>query len=232
MTEKTAVENRRSIRSFVLRQGRMTKAQQLAFETQWEKSGIDFKQENVDIKKIFNNDNQELIVEIGFGNGKSLAQMALENPHKNYLGIEVHKPGVGALLIEVEKNQLTNVKCINHDAIEVLKHMMLDNSIDAVQLFFPDPWPKKKHRKRRIVKQDFLNLLTQKLKSKGYFHMATDWQPYAEDAMEVLGSYNGLLNRAGKNNFSPKPEFRPKTKFEQRGENLGHGVWDLIFDKI
>ncbi len=230
-SEESVNKNLRSIRSFVLRQGRMTKAQETAFENYWSTFGIPFQKKNLDYVKEFGNANDKLVIEIGFGNGLSLAQMAKENPDKNYLGIEVHKPGVGALLQEIEKLGLKNIKCMNHDAVEVFQHMIPDNSVDVVQLFFPDPWPKKKHHKRRIVKKDFLDLISSKLKPEGYFHMATDWQPYAEDAMEVLSAYEGLKNEAGENNFSPKPESRPKTKFEKRGENLGHGVWDLIFRK-
>jgi tRNA (guanine-N7-)-methyltransferase len=225
------LESRKTIRSFVLRQGRITKAQQLAFENYWQHYGIDFTGELLNIENIFQNNNKQIIVEIGFGNGKSLAQMAFENPNTNYIGVEVHGPGVGSLLIEIDRLKLTNIKCFHHDAIEIFNIMLPDNCINGLQLFFPDPWPKKKHHKRRIVKPEFLDLVLLKLVDTGRFHMATDWWPYAEDAMEVLTDYKGLQNEMDKGEFSPRPKFRPKTKFEERGENLGHGVWDLIFQK-
>ena len=229
--EINELKNKKTIRSFVLRQGRMTKAQQLAFENSWQQYGIDYSGELINLNDCFENSNQKTIVEVGFGNGKSLAQMAYENPKTNYLGIEVHGPGVGSLLIEIERLQLKNIKCFHHDAIEVFTTMLPDNSINGLQLFFPDPWPKKKHHKRRIVKPEFLDLILTKFVDEGRFHMATDWWPYAEDAMEVLSAYKGLRNEIGEGKFAPRPIFRPKTKFEARGENLGHGVWDLMFQK-
>lgn len=225
-------EHRKGIRSFVLRQGRITKAQELAFENSWPKYGLEYTAQLIDINTCFNNDNTKFMVEIGFGNGKSLAQMAQENPSINYIGIEVHGPGVGAILMEIERLQLNNLKCFQHDAIEVLENMIPNDSLNGLQLFFPDPWPKKKHHKRRIVKPDFLDLILKKFKESARFHMATDWQPYAEDAMEVLSEHQGLRNEFGVGEYAPRPEFRPKTKFEQRGENLGHGVWDLMFLKV
>ncbi len=219
----------RTVRSFVLRQGRMTKAQEQALEQLWPKFGLEFKKEALNFSALFENHAAKLIVEIGFGNGKSLAQMAANAPDKNFIGIEVHKPGVGALLMEIEKLQLSNLRCINHDALEVFEHMFPDNSIDGINLFFPDPWPKKRHHKRRIVKTEFLNLLAKKMKVGARFHMATDWQAYAEDAMEVLSTFDAFENESVSGQFSEKPDYRPKTRFEQRGENLGHGVWDLLF---
>ncbi len=225
------VSHRKGIRSYVLRQGRMTKAQELAFESAWPKFGIDYQNQTLDMKETFDAPEQPLVLEIGFGNGKSLADMAEENPELNYLGVEVHGPGVGSLLMEIESRSLSNLRCMRHDAIEVLQNMLPEQSLETVQLFFPDPWPKKKHHKRRIVKKEFLGLVTSRLKSGGRFHMATDWWPYAEDAMEVLSAYEGLSNTMGEGQFSERPVHRPKTKFETRGENLGHGVWDLIFQK-
>lgn len=226
------VVHRKGIRSFVLRQGRMTKAQEVAFEKMWPLAGLDYQETEIDLAKAFDNDNEQFIVEIGFGNGKSLAEMAASSPNINYLGIEVHTPGVGSLLMEVEQLKLNNLKCIRHDAIEVLENMLPKNSLNGVQLFFPDPWPKKKHHKRRIVKPEFLDLILRCLKQGGRFHMATDWWPYAEDAMEVITAYTSFENESGSGKFSQRPEFRPRTKFEARGENLGHGVWDLMFKKI
>lgn len=229
--EETQIKNRKSIRSFVLRQGRMTKAQQHAFEKSWDCFGLEFTGSLLNLQTCFQNNNTQIVVEIGFGNGKSLAQMAYDNPNINYIGIEVHGPGVGSLLIEIERLKLTNIKCFHHDAIEVFSAMLPDNSLSGLQLFFPDPWPKKKHHKRRIVKLEFLALVYEKFVDGGRFHMATDWLPYAEDAMEVLTSYKGLKNEFGENSYAPRPSFRPKTKFEERGEKLGHGVWDLMFIK-
>lgn len=222
----------RKIRSFVLRQGRSTKAQDHALEKNWPVFGLSCDDQELDFKKVFENPQGKLILEIGFGNGHSLAQMAKGNPDKNYIGVEVHRPGVGALLMEIERLAITNIRCFHHDAIDVLKGTIPDHSLDTVQLFFPDPWPKNKHYKRRLVKTEFLDLLALKLKKGGIFHMATDWQDYARDAMKILATHGGFENTQQGMSFSPRPESRPKTRFEQRGENLGHGVFDLIFKKV
>jgi len=232
LKEEKQENEKRRIRSFVLRQGRMTKGQQLAFEKSWTKYGLEFGKSKIGPNELFQNKNEQFVMEIGFGNGKSLVQTAFENPHINYLGVEVHKPGVGALLIDAEKQQLENIRCINHDAIEVLSFMLADNILDSVQLFFPDPWPKKRHHKRRIVNPEFLSLIYKKLKVGGTFHMATDWLPYAEEAMETLAAFEGFENKERGKNFSARPSGRPVTKFETRGENLGHEVRDLIFEKV
>ena len=172
------------------------------------------------------------VLEIGFGNGTSLSEMAANNPEQDYIGIEVHRPGVGNLLLQIEKLALTNLRVINDDGVDVLNQMIADNSLDAVQLFFADPWHKKRHHKRRIVQKEFVQLLRKKLKLGGVFHMATDWEHYAEHMMKVMGESEGFENIAGKDQFLPRPESRPLTKFEQRGQRLGHGVWDLIFKKV
>jgi len=227
----SSVVHRKGIRSFVLRQGRMTKAQELAYEKIWPIAGIEYQKAELNLNNLFDNDNVRCVVEIGFGNGKSLAQMACDSSETNYIGIEVHTPGVGSLLMEVEKHTLNNLKCIRHDAIEVLQNMLPLDGLDGVQLFFPDPWHKKKHHKRRIVNKEFLDLILQRLKTGGRFHMATDWQPYAEEALELINNHEGFANELDDLGFSTRPEFRPVTKFETRGENLGHGVWDLLFIK-
>ena len=173
-----------------------------------------------------------MIVEIGFGNGASLAEMADVNPQQDYIGIEVHRPGVGNLLSQIEKLELTNLRVINDDAVDVLNQMIADASLDAVYLFFADPWHKTRHHKRRIVQKEFVHLLRNKLKVGGVFHMATDWEDYAKHMMRVMNESEYFENTAGKDQYLPRPDYRPLTKFEQRGQRLGHGVWDLIFKKV
>jgi tRNA (guanine-N7-)-methyltransferase len=170
-------------------------------------------------------------VEIGFGNGACLAKLADDNPDNDYIGIEVHRPGVGHLLIQLEQHGLPNVRVYCHDAIEVLTNCLPDNSLSAVHLFFPDPWHKRKHHKRRIVQASFLDLLAKKLHSGGYFHAATDWEHYADAMLEVLSADERFINASIDNTYCERPAYRPLTKFEQRGIRLGHGVWDLIFTK-
>ncbi|MDH5601139.1 MAG: tRNA (guanosine(46)-N7)-methyltransferase TrmB, partial [Gammaproteobacteria bacterium] len=192
--------------------------------------GISLTDKPLDLTDVFKR-TAPTVFEIGFGNGTSLAEMAMNNPQQNYIGVEVHRPGVGNLLLQIEKDDLTNVRVINADAVEVLQQMISDESLDAVYLFFADPWHKKRHHKRRIVQQEFAGLLRKKLKVGGIFHMATDWENYAGHMMEVMSSAEGFENTAGKNQYTPKPDYRPVTKFEQRGHKLGHSVWDLIFKK-
>lgn len=175
--------------------------------------------------------NAPLTLEIGFGNGDCLAQMAAANPEKNYLGIEVHKPGVGHLIKQLEAQRLTNVRIYCHDAVEVLEHCIADGSLNGIHLFFPDPWPKKKHHKRRIVQPHFVNLMVNKLQTGGYFHAATDWEHYAENMLCVLSGCPRLTNQSPDKSYCERPDYRPFTKFEQRGLKLGHGVWDLVFAK-
>ena len=223
-------KRQRAIRSFVLRQGRLTKGQERAFELFWPTLGIDYKAEPLDWPSVFGNTNP-VHIEIGFGNGESLAEMARQNPERNYLGIEVHGPGVGHLLMRLKEFGCTNVRVCQHDAIEVLRDMVPDHSLRGLYLFFPDPWHKKKHHKRRIVQRSFLELLRSKLIDDGFFHAATDWEPYAEHMLEVLNESRDLFSNTATNDFVERPEERPLTKFEQRGIRLGHGVWDLIFKR-
>ena len=171
-------------------------------------------------------------LEVGFGNGDSLLEMAIQNPNLNFLGIEVYEAGVGRLINEASKNKLTNLKIIKEDAVEVLNNNIPDDSISHFQLFFPDPWHKKRHHKRRIVQTSFLDLLTKKLKNNGIVHIATDWENYAEHIMETLESHSHFKNCAGDHIYSERPEQRPLTKFENRGQKLGHGVWDIIFTNL
>jgi len=222
---------RRAIKSFVLRQGRLTNAQQNALENHWQDYGIDFSEQPLDYHALFGNDN-EIIVEIGFGDGDSLLQQAINQPQYNFIGIEVHGPGVGLLLRTIDDFNCSNVRIFQHDAIEVLQNMIPDKGLDCVQLFFPDPWHKKRHHKRRIVQRSFLENISSKLKVGGTFHAATDWQHYAEHILKILRASEDLFeNTSTSGDYIPRPEHRPLTKFEQRGHRLGHGVWDLIFKR-
>lgn len=220
----------RRIRSFVLREGRLTKAQQHALDHYWPNYGLDYQTKAFDLTQIFGRDHYR-VLEIGFGMGQSLVQMAADAPTKDFIGIEVHRPGVGACLATAKAQGLTNIKLIQHDAVEVLEHSIADNSLDTVQLFFPDPWHKKRHHKRRIVQPEFVQLVLRKLKPSGIFHMATDWQDYAEQMLEVMQQAPGYSNMSANNDYVARPEHRPLTKFEQRGQRLGHGVWDLMYKK-
>lgn len=219
----------RKIRSFIRRQGRLTPGQQLALDHYGDKFCLSF-EADYNLVDVFGRETP-VIVEIGFGNGESLAQMAAANPDQDYIGIEVHRPGVGHLLMLLAQQGLGNVRIYCHDAIEILEQKIPDNGLTGLHLFFPDPWPKKKHHKRRIVQAGFVDLLAKKLKPGGYFHAATDWQPYAEAMLDVLSADSRFINANPAGNYCERPEYRPLTKFEQRGMRLGHGVWDLIFNK-
>ncbi|MEH6469967.1 MAG: tRNA (guanosine(46)-N7)-methyltransferase TrmB [Halopseudomonas sp.] len=221
----------RSIRTFVMRAGRMTPAQQKALDNQWPTLGLNLEDGLIDFEQLFER-SAPTVLEIGFGMGDSLLAMAQAAPETNYVGIEVHKPGVGRLLNGTAKAGLTNLKVYNEDALLVLKDCIPDGSLDGIQLFFPDPWHKKKHHKRRMVQPEIAQTFRKKLKIGGVFHMATDWEPYAEHMMEVMNAAEGYRNHAGEGQYSPQPEARPDTKFQRRGEKLGHGVWDLMFERI
>ncbi len=221
----------RRVRSFVRRQGRLTKGQQQALDDYWPVMGVEFQQEPVDFTALFGRE-APVVLEIGFGMGASLVTMASSNPQQNFLGIEVHSPGVGACLGSAHEAGIDNLRVMCHDAVEVLNKMIPDNSLRMVQLFFPDPWHKARHNKRRIVQVPFAELVLRKLKLGGVFHMATDWEAYAEHMLEVMNSVDGYKNQSAENNYVPRPESRPLTKFEQRGQRLGHGVWDLMFERV
>ena len=228
MNEETNKHHRR-IRSFVLREGRLTAGQQKAFETVWPEYGVSFTGSKLDLQGLFGNRNP-VFLEIGFGNGESLAEMARANPGNNYIGVEVHRPGVGHLLIRIEELGLTNLRVMRHDAVEILDKGLAEGSLDGLFLFFPDPWHKKRHHKRRILQPEFVQLIAKAVKPGGFFHAATDWEHYAQHMMDVLSREAALFeNTAGVGNYTPRPGYRPLTKFEQRGHRLGHGVWDLIF---
>lgn len=219
----------RPIRSFVLREGRLTPGQQRAFENNWPTYGVDFTGQPLELSRLFGNTNPTYI-EIGFGNGESLAQMAAADPVHNYLGIEVHRPGVGHLLRRIEELGIHNVRVIRHDATQVLDQGIADAALAGLFLFFPDPWHKKRHHKRRILSPDFVAQLARVIAPGGFFHAATDWEHYAVQMMQVLSAaQEQFTNQAGDGQYLPRPEYRPLTKFEQRGHRLGHGVWDLIF---
>ncbi|HBV90976.1 MAG TPA: tRNA (guanosine(46)-N7)-methyltransferase TrmB [Pantoea sp.] len=221
----------RRIRSFVRRQGRLTKGQQQALDTLWPVMGVEYQPEPVDLPALFGRE-APVTLEIGFGMGASLVTMAQNTPHQNFLGIEVHAPGVGACLAAAKEADVQNLRVMCHDAVEVLEKMIPDNSLRMVQLFFPDPWHKARHNKRRIVQVPFAELVMRKLKPGGVFHMATDWEAYAEHMLEVMNSIDGYRNQSKQQNYVPRPETRPLTKFEQRGQRLGHGVWDLMFERV
>ncbi|WP_417703105.1 tRNA (guanosine(46)-N7)-methyltransferase TrmB [Rheinheimera aquimaris] len=220
----------RKIRSFVLREGRLTKGQQHALDTYWPDYGLQYQSTPLPLAQVFGR-GSAVVLEIGFGMGKSLVQMAKEAPEKDFIGIEVHRPGVGACLSDAVAQQVKNLRVFEHDAVEVLEDTIADNSLDTVQLFFPDPWHKKRHHKRRIVQPEFVQLLRRKLKPGGVFHMATDWENYAEHMLEVMQAAEGFSNLSADNTYVERPEHRPLTKFEQRGQRLGHGVWDLMYKK-
>ena len=227
MPNSTSTENNRPIRSYVIRSGRLTDAQRKAIENYWDKYVVKFNNETLDQNILFDSA-QKLTVEIGFGMGDSLLEMAKRSPEQNFLGIEVHQPGVGKLLNGIAVNELTNLKLICHDAREILESGLPDHCIDRLLLFFPDPWHKKRHKKRRLVQPEFIELLLRTLNKKAELHFATDWQAYAEHMMEVLEANPSLENVLGAQNYWPDPD-RPVTKFEKRGQRLGHGVWDLRF---
>jgi len=217
----------KAIRSYVMRTGRMTKAQRSAFESQWDCYGLRLADGRIDIEALFGRSATK-VLEIGFGMGDSLLQMAIEQPDTDFIGIEVHPPGVGSLINAAAAKGVENLRLYLADATDVLDECIAPQSLDRVQLYFPDPWHKKKHNKRRIVQPDFLQLIRDRLSVGGLLHMATDWQPYAEQMLELLKGAQGFENTAQVGGYVPRPDFRPLTKFEKRGERLGHGVWDLI----
>ena len=216
------------IRSFVRRQGRVSPAQQRAVETGLPRFGIPYAAQPLDLTQAFGRISPK-ILEIGFGMGDSTATIALAHPENDYLCLEVHTPGVGNLLKLIAAQAITNIRIIQHDAVEVLRDMLGDGSLDGVHIFFPDPWHKARHNKRRLIQAPFIAALVQKIKPGGYLHVATDWQDYAEQVLRVLSAEPLLQNTAS--DYATRPAYRPLTKFEKRGINLGHGVWDLVFKK-
>jgi tRNA (guanine-N7-)-methyltransferase len=217
---------RREVRSFVLRQGRMSPAQQRALDTLLPRFGIAYAPHPVDLDACFGR-RAPRVLEIGFGMGDTTARIAAAQPDVDFIGIEVHAPGVGALLKQLGENGIGNVRVIQHDAVEVIRDMIAPGSLAGIHVFFPDPWPKKRHHKRRLLQPPFVALLASRLAPGGYLHVATDWEDYALQMLEVLSSEPLLRNTAG--GFVERPATRPQTKFEARGLRLGHGVWDLMF---
>lgn len=230
MTEQKPLNNpyHRSIKSFVLRQGHMTVAQQKAIDEHWSQIGVDFQAAPIDLNRIFGRDNPK-VLEIGFGMGTATAEIAQRLPEKDFLAIDVHGPGVGNLCKLIAEQEISNIRVMRHDAVEVVEHMLIDNSLHGIHIFFPDPWHKKRHHKRRLIQSAFVAKLLPKLQKGGYIHLATDWEEYAIQMLEVLGGFEELHNTADA--FAPTPSYRPETKFEARGKRLGHGVWDLVFTK-
>jgi len=232
----TVEEGRRKVRSFVLRQGRFTPAQQRAFDELWPRFGLDYAGTPRDFDAAFGRAAKR-VLEIGFGNGEALRFAAQHDPDRDLIGIEVHAPGVGRLLNALAADDTRNVRLYHHDAVEVLEHEIADASLDKggldeIRIYFPDPWHKKRHNKRRLVQPDLAALLVRKLAPGGRLHLATDWQDYAEQMWDVLDATPGLVNRAGPRGVVPRPPWRPQTHFETRGQKLGHGVWDLLYDRM
>ncbi|MEL7613463.1 tRNA (guanosine(46)-N7)-methyltransferase TrmB [Vreelandella titanicae] len=224
--------HRRGIKSYVIRAGRMTQAQNRGLEDIWPRFGLTIADGRQDLDALFGR-KAPRVAEIGFGMGNSLVEQAETHPNTDFIGIEVHAPGVGKLLDEVDKRGLTNLRVYREDALAVLEQCLPEGSLTTLQLFFPDPWPKKKHHKRRIVQPAFVELIRTRLMPGGTFHMATDWEAYAEWMAEVMEAAPGYANTASEETapYVPRPAFRPLTKFEARGEKLGHGVWDLIYER-
>ena len=238
----------RHIRSFVRRDGRITDAQRHALESLWAEYGVEVVasgilphtacappyvagDEVLDFEFLFGGRHAPQHLEIGIGMGDALVEMAHADHDSNYLGIDVHRPGLGSAIQKAHARGLKNLRVMSADAITVLQKNLPDASLEAVYLFFPDPWPKRRHHKRRIVNAVFAQSISRVLKSGGHFHMATDWQEYAQHMMDVMSAAPGYVNIAGAGQYVPRPEYRPLTKFEQRGQRLGHGIWDLIFAK-
>jgi tRNA (guanine-N7-)-methyltransferase len=223
-----SVSHPRGIRSYVLRTGRTTTGQAKAIETLGPKYLVPYQAQPVDLAALFGR-GAPTILEIGFGMGEATAHIAGLMPEKNFICCEVHTPGVGALLKRVGDQGLTNIRIVQHDAVEVLDHMLAPDALGGVHIFFPDPWHKARHNKRRLVQPPFVAKLLARLQSGGYIHCATDWEPYAQQMLEVLSAEPALRNTAER--FAPRPGYRPLTKFENRGIRLGHGVWDVVFTK-
>lgn len=230
MTESSKPEPQRPLKSFVIRASRLTVSQKKALETLWDVYVIPFNNQPMQLDEVFV-EPAPLVVEIGFGMGDSLLEMAIAQPNTNFIGIEVHRPGVGKLLHGIQESALSNLRIISHDAIDVLGNGFADKSIDKLLIYFPDPWHKKRHNKRRLVQPEFIQMVRARLKLHSEIHMATDWQPYAEHMMEVMSAAEGFENCQGPQGYWESPE-RPETKFERRGLKLGHGVWDLLFRRV
>ncbi len=227
----TEVPGQRQVRSFVLRQGRLTTGQQRALDEQWPRFGLDYNGTVRDFDVAFGR-TAPLVFEIGFGNGEQLLFAAGNEPGKNFVGLEVHAPGVGRLLQGAAEINASNLKAYCHDAVEVLRHDVADDGVDEVRIYFPDPWHKKRHHKRRLLQPPFIALLASKLKLGGLLHLATDWEEYAQQMLEVCDAEPRLRNCAGQGGTVERPQWRRQTHFETRGLKLGHGVYDLLFERV
>ncbi len=217
------------IRSFVHRRAHITPGQQEALNTLMQRWAIPYQPELLNFEEVFEHQ-APTILEIGFGMGETTEKITIARHAENFLGVEVFNAGVGAMLKRIEQSDLKNVRIIQHDAVDVVNHMIPLESLDGIHIYFPDPWPKKRHHKRRLIQGPFVHLLAQRLKKGGYIHCATDWENYAEQMLEVLSAEPLLQNTA--NGFAPKPDYRPQTKFETRGFRLGHSSWDVVFKKV
>lgn len=226
----TQGDAQRRIRSFVLRQGRFTEAQQRAFDALWPRFGLEYAGALRDLDAAFGRQAPR-IFEIGFGNGEALRFSAAHDPARDHIGIEVHAPGVGRLLNALAEDGGDHVRVYRHDAVEVLQHEIADGALDEIRIYFPDPWHKKRHQKRRLVSPEFAALLARKLRAGGRLHLATDWADYAEQMWDVLDAVPSLRNTAGPRGHVARPPWRPETHFERRGQRLGHGVWDLVYER-
>jgi tRNA (guanine-N7-)-methyltransferase len=222
------IDRPRSIRSFVTRAGRITLAQQRALDELWPRFGVEFAPAVLDAAALFGRV-ASCTIEIGFGNGDNLLDLAAAHPQRDFLGIEVHRSGVGRVMLALQTRQLHNVRLICHDAVEVLEQQIREGSVDEILILFPDPWPKKRHNKRRLVQVPFATLAASRLAPGGLLRIATDWQPYALEMLETLRAIPQLQNLASDGGFVPRPAERERTRFERRGERLGHEVWDLAF---
>lgn len=221
------MSEKREIKSYVIRSSRMTPLQKRSYDTLYKTYCINFSDDIIDFDCFF--ETNDLISEIGFGMGDATIGIAEKNKDKAYIAIDVHKPGIGKILHEIDKKGLKNIKIIEYDAVKVFEKMIKDESISGVHMFFPDPWPKKKHNKRRLIKENFINLISKKLKSNGYVYICTDWENYAKDILSVLNKIDSLKNKY--NNFAPRQEWRPKTKFEAKGIKKSHKIWEFYFEK-
>jgi tRNA (guanine-N7-)-methyltransferase len=228
MDKPSQTGHARTVRSFVTRAGRVTAAQKRALVELWPRFGVAFESRLLDLDALFGR-RAPRVMEIGFGNGDHVAAIAKAHPQCDYLGVEVHRPGVGRLLLAIEEHALTNLRIVCHDAVAVLEQQIPPRSLDEVLILFPDPWPKKRHHKRRLIQAPFVALLADRLKRGGVLRLATDWQPYAEQMLEVLDADPQLANVAAHERYMPRPAQRARTRFEQRGERLGHAVWDLAY---
>ena len=226
MNDSLAVK--KSIKSYVKREGRLTKSQLYGLDNYWIKYGIEYSPKKINFEEIFES-YRPLILDIGFGSGESTINHAISHPENNYLAVEVHRPGIGRLLNKIEENTLTNIKIIKHDVIDILNEQIPDYSLTQIFIFFPDPWPKKRHHKRRLINKELIKIIKKKLVMHGRLHIATDWEDYANYIMEIGNADSELINLAGYNNYSPRPVWRTETRFEHRGKKLEHNVWDLCY---